>query len=425
VIVQLFAAARGAAGEDPADENAALRRLARQMAATSESPELLSLLCETVIAQCAATSAGVVAIADGEGKVVAASGGLASVIDRRFSLAASLANEAIRSGRSVRMDDFHRSSRPLARLAPHLDIGPMLASPLIAHGEVLGVLVAGRQRSATAFGDEDARRMQVIADYAALALWKADLLERAQAADRAKGRFLATISHELRTPLTALTGYEELLADQVIGPLSEPQLDVLERMRSVTHHLTAVIEEVLAYSSIEDGREVVRTSDFLAADLVRAAVAITDPLAAQKGLPLVLDIPEQPIRLCTDIDKVRQILVNLMANAVKFTDEGQVNVTVTPRQADARDVVDFAVADTGIGMTESDVRRLFRPFVQLDAGLTRRHGGTGLGLYISQRLAELLGGRITVASQLGVGSRFTLTLPADLSGGPLHGEGSA
>jgi signal transduction histidine kinase len=274
-----------------------------------------------------------------------------------------------------------------------------------------------RGEHAAAFSPREAQRLRVIADHAALAMWKAELLEQSRAADRAKGRFLATISHELRTPLTALTGYEELLADEVIGPLSEPQTDVLERMRSVTHHLTVMIEEVLAFSSIEAGHEVVRPTDFLAADLVRAAAAIVEPLARQKRLRLEIELPETPIRLTSDIDKVRQILVNIAGNGVKFTDRGEVRITLSEECTlvgdEERREVRFAVSDTGPGIGLEDARRLFRPFSQVDTGLTRRHGGTGLGLYISQRLAQLLGGRIDVESELDVGSTFTLSLPVD------------
>src|SRR5205085_820887 len=253
----------------------------------------------------------------------------------------------------------------------------------------------------------------------ALAMWRAKLLEHSRAADRAKGRFLATISHELRTPLTALTGYEELLADEVMGPLTEPQTDVLERMRSVTHHLKVMIEEVLAFSTIEAGREVVRPTEFLADDLVRAAAAIVEPLARQKHLVLACDLPADPIRLTSDIDKVRQILVNLAGNAVKFTEYGEVRIGLIEvhssgdTEGEERREVRITVTDTGTGIAPEDARRLFRPFSQIDAGLTRRHGGTGLGLYISQRLAQLLGGRIDVQSAIGAGSTFTLAIPAD------------
>jgi len=235
------------------------------------------------------------------------------------------------------------------------------------------------------------------------------LLDQAQAADRAKSRFLATVSHELRTPLTALAGYGELLADQVIGPMSESQLDVLERMRSVTQHLASVIEEVLAFSSLDEGRERIRPTDFLAADLIHAVAAVVEPLAHQKKLAFSAEVPAAPIRMTSDIDKVRQILVNLAGNAVKFTDVGVVRLELRARNGE----VHFSVVDTGIGIGNDDRSRLFKPFAQLDTGLTRRHGGTGLGLYISRSLAELLGGRIEVASKLGRGSTFTLVLPTD------------
>src|SRR5207342_543738 len=199
-------------------------------------------------------------------------------------------------------------------------------APLIAHDVILGVLTVTRAPEMTPFSKRESLRLRAIADYAALALWKAELLDQAQAADRAKSRFLATVSHELRTPLTALAGYEELLVDQVMGPLSESQLDILERMRSVTQHLASVIEEVLAFSSLDEGREIVRPTDFLAADLVRAVAAVVEPMAQQKHLEFVIDVPAEPIRMTSDVDKVRQILINLAGNAVKFTDFGQVRL---------------------------------------------------------------------------------------------------
>jgi len=346
-------------------------------------------------------------------------------LDQHFPLDGSVTQEALESRGVVSVENFTASQRPLARIVPELKIGPVLAAPLIAHDRLLGVLTVVRGERAAAFSPREAQRLRVIADHAALAMWKAELLEQSRAADRAKGRFLATVSHELRTPLTALTGYEELLADKVMGPLTEPQTDVLDRMRSVTHHLTVMIEEVLAFSSIEAGREVVRPTEFLADDLVHAAAAIVEPLARQKRLRLSCDLPAEPIRLTSDIDKVRQIIVNLAGNAVKFTDHGEIRIALSEAHSSGapegekegkgkkRREVRFAVIDTGTGIAPEDARRLFRPFSQIDAGLTRRHGGTGLGLYISQRLAQLLGGRIDVESDLGRGSTFTLAIPAD------------
>ena len=168
-----------------------------------------------------------------------------------------------------------------------------------------------------------------------------------------------------------------------------------------------MIEEVLAFSSLETGRERVRSTEFLAADLVRAACAVVEPQARQKRIELTCDMPDEPIRMTGDVDKIRQILVNLAGNAVKFTDAGEIRISLTREGTRVR----FGVCDTGIGIAHEDIGRLFQPFVQLDAGLTRRHGGTGLGLYISQRLASLLGGAIRATSTPGKGSVFTVTLP--------------
>jgi len=390
------------------EDSDALRQLARQMAAVADSAALLDILCNAATAQCHATGAAVVKVDGESGTVVAAMGSIQAAKGRQFPLGGSLMREVLATRDVVATSGFSASTRPLARLVPELRIGPMLLSPLVAHDALLGGIAVTRDEQMPAFAPDDRTRLRVIADHAALALWKADLLEQAQAGDQAKSRFLATISHELRTPLTALTGYEELLADRVLGPLTTAQHDVVERMRSVTHHLTEMIEEVLAYSSLETGREVVRPSEFLAADLVRAAAAVIEPSARQKRLAVEHDLPHESIRMTSDIDKVRQILVNLASNAVKFTETGAVRLGVAQRDGEVR----FFVTDSGIGIAAADLPYLFRPFTQLDTGLTRRHGGTGLGLYISRQLARILGGRIDVESEPGRGTTFTLVLPS-------------
>jgi signal transduction histidine kinase len=389
------------------DETRALRNLARAMAGVTDTTELLEILCTAAAEQCAATGAAVLKAAKNDGEVMAATGPLTVTVGRRFGLLSSLMREVLRTRDVVASDDFAGSAPSLTRAVPDVRVGPLLLGPLIAHDVILGVLVVTREPEAPVFSRREILRLRAIADYAALALWKAELLENAKAADRAKGRFLATVSHELRTPLAALAGYEELLADQVIGPLSENQRDVIERMRAVTQHLTAVIEEVLEFSRLEGGHECAHPTEFLVADIVHASAAVIEPLARQKQIGFSCDMPYAPIRMTSDVDKMRQIIVNLAGNAVKFTDRGDVRIEVTTRGS----TVCVAVHDTGIGIAPDDLERLFQPFAQLDASLTRRHGGTGLGLYIAQRLAALLGGQIEARSVLGVGSSFTLELP--------------
>src|SRR5690606_20666745 len=240
-------------------------------------------------------------------------------------------------------------------------------------------------------------------------LWKSRLLEQALAASEARSNFLATMSHELRTPLTALTGYGELLADEIVGPLGEGQLEMVERMRSVTHELAGMVDELLTFSSLEAGRERLRRCMVDSGDLLHAAVAMVEPLARQKGLRVCTSVPASAPALYTDPEKVRQVLVNLAGNAVKFTDHGEVSFSVDCDGAEIR----FLVRDTGPGIPPGGQERIFQPFTQLDGGLTRRHGGTGLGLYIASRLAGLLGGRIELASRPGEGSSFALVLPRD------------
>ncbi len=384
-----------------------IRDVARRLSEAVDMAEVLRALCDIATRQCQATGAAVLRTTGKMGEVIAAAGDMLPAHGRSFELVGSLLAEALARETVVGEENFRESGRPLMRMMPELALGPILLAPLKAHGEALGVLAVARPAGGSAFSEREGERLRVLADHASLAVHKSLLLQQAQSADRAKGRFLATMSHELRTPLTALAGYGELLADQVIGPMSDPQLDILERMRSVTSHLSAMIEEILAFTSIEEGRETLRPSEYLVADLVRSAIAAVGPTAEQKGLALVVDLPAHPVRMTSDIDKVRQILVNLVGNAIKFTDRGTVTIGV----AEVGPAVRMDVTDTGPGIATDELHRLFRPFVQLDSGLTRRHGGTGLGLYISRRLATLLGGHIEVSSTPGVGSTFTVVLP--------------
>lgn len=392
---------------DADDEHAAMHDTARRLAEVTDMAEVLRTLCDIAIQQVGATAAAVLRVVNAQGEVVAAAGDLLPAQGRCFALEGSMLEKAVSERVIVSESHFRDSGRPLMRVVPELSLGPVILAPLHAHGETLGVLAVARGVGAKPFRAREIDRLRMLADHAALAVHKSMLLMQAQSADRAKGRFLATMSHELRTPLTALAGYNELLCDQVIGPVSDPQLDILERMRSVTMHLSAMIEEILSFTSLEEGRELVRPSEFLVADLVRASIAVVRPMADLKKLTLDVVLPKTPVRITSDIDKSRQILVNLLGNALKFTDTGGVRVVVSKTASDVR----IDVTDTGIGIADEELARLFRPFAQVDTGLTRRHGGTGLGLYISRRLVTLLGGHIEVHSKQGVGSTFSVVLP--------------
>jgi len=396
-------------------ENEALRHLARQMAAVPDSSALLRLLCEAAQQQCGAGGASVLRVSGDKGVVVGAVGVLRGINGQRLPLRGTFTERlmAIHALRPelvpdpITTDAYRSESHAFNMVADDVGIGPMVVTPLVSHAQVLGVLSIARLSGSEPFSERDIRRVRVIADHASLVLWKSDLLEQAQAANEAKAKFLASVSHELRTPLAALTGYGELLADGVLGALSEEQRDAVERMRNVTHQLTLMIDEVLTFTALDAGRELIEPRPACPGEILCAATTVLEPLAERKGLPLHRHLPERWPEIVTDPDKVRQILVNLGGNAIKFTDRGEVVMSLEDRGHE----ILFAVRDTGIGIPADAIGSLFRPFTQLDAALTRRHGGTGLGLYISRRLAHSLGGHIEVESEVGRGSVFTLFLP--------------
>lgn len=236
--------------------------------------------------------------------------------------------------------------------------------------------------------------------------------DQAQAADRLKSAFLATMSHELRTPLNSIIGFTGILLQELPGPLTTEQRTQLEMVRGSARHLLALINDVLDISKIEAGQmEVVRESFDLRASLAKVA-GIMRPLAEKKGLAVRLDCAPEIGLVEGDPRRVEQVLMNLMNNAVKFTEQGAVTVTAGVREGWVR----IAVADTGIGIKPQDLSTLFRPFRQIDTGLSRQHEGTGLGLAICTRLVDLMGGDITVESAWERGSVFTFALPIHAGG---------
>ena len=240
-----------------------------------------------------------------------------------------------------------------------------------------------------------------------------ELRQAAEAANRAKTYFLANVSHEIRTPMTAILGYAELLGNDDLGPAE--RADCVDTIRRNGDHLMAIINDILDLSKIESGQFAVEPSDTVVAEVVRDVVQLLQVRATAKGIQLVHviegDAPRVPVR--TDPVRLRQVLLNLIGNAVKFTDHGSVRVSVSAEREAQRMRFRIATQDTGPGIEPEQLGRLFQPFSQADVSHTRRHGGTGLGLAISQRLAHLLGGQIDVASEPGRGSVFTFTFAAD------------
>lgn len=240
--------------------------------------------------------------------------------------------------------------------------------------------------------------------------------DRAEAADRLKSAFLATMSHELRTPLNSIIGFTGIILQGLAGPLNPEQHKQLEMVRDSARHLLSLINDVLDISKIEAGQLEVRPETFdLRASIVKV-VGIVKPLAEKKGLALKVELSHNIGVLLSDPRRVEQVLLNLLNNAIKFTEQGTVTLKeeIVPGTPGApHSVLQIWVADTGIGIKPDDMNNLFQPFHQIDTGLSRQHEGTGLGLAICRRLAELLGGEIHAASESGKGSVFTLTLPME------------
>jgi PAS domain S-box-containing protein len=238
-------------------------------------------------------------------------------------------------------------------------------------------------------------------------------LARAEAANRAKSDFLGVMSHELRTPLNGVLGFAQLLSET---PLNDEQKSFVETVSSSGEHLLAIVADILDFSSIDSGALAIHFAPMAVADLVKTAEDPVRKTAAEKGLELRCElaagVPEQIIG---DKQRVRQILINLLGNAVKFTASGSVVLRVAPSSDEGRRSLDFCVEDTGIGISSETLSSLFKPFTQADSTNTREFGGVGLGLAISKRIAETMGGAITVTSTLGKGSAFTFRFPLETS----------
>ena len=238
-----------------------------------------------------------------------------------------------------------------------------------------------------------------------------DALNRSELASRAKSEFLAVMSHELRTPLNGVLGFAELLTTT---PLNEEQLDYVKLIQSSGTHLLNIVSEILDFSSLEKGKIKLDSAELSTADLVEASYQTTRKVADDKGLDFRYEIASDvPTTITGDIQRLRQILINLLGNSLKFTESGSVLLRVSVSQEGDKRFLDFAVKDTGPGIAADKLDLLFKPFSQVDSSLSRKFQGTGLGLAICKRLSEAMGGTIIVESVLNLGSVFTLRLPLD------------
>jgi signal transduction histidine kinase len=229
----------------------------------------------------------------------------------------------------------------------------------------------------------------------------------AERANNSKTDFLAVMSHELRTPLTAIMGYEELLSDGITGPVTELQRQQLGRINASAHHLLGLIDEILTFARVDIGRERVRWESLSVNHTLSDAAALVEPMASAKTLKLVVNLMGEDQSIQTDGTKLRQMLVNLLSNGIKFTEKGEVQLGCAVNEG----VLEVTIADTGVGIAAENIEYVFEPFWQAEQTATRKTSGTGLGLSVTRKLARLLGGDVTVASRMGAGTTFLLTLP--------------
>ncbi len=337
------------------------------------------------------------------------------------------------TGKPLRVGDY-AAELPRSPFVPVLraaGVSSLVAVPLTTPAGVMGVLYAV-SRQPHKFSADAQELLGSLADHAAIAIENAKLYEqvrqhaeeleaRVQARTRElqdvneqlvvaslhKSQFLANMSHELRTPLNAILGYTELILDDLYGPVPEKIRVVLSRLQNGGRHLLSLINDVLDLSKMEAGKLTLSLSEYSLQDVVQAVCTAVEPLAAEKKLALTMAVAPGLPRGVGDERRITQVLLNLVGNAVKFTEAGAVTVRATA--GDGRFHV--AVSDTGPGISEADQQKIFEEFQQVDNSSTRQKGGTGLGLSIARRIVELHGGRMRVESRPGQGSTFSFSLP--------------
>jgi adenylate cyclase len=293
----------------------------------------------------------------------------------------------------------------------------ILGVPLMREGVPIGVITLQRRGVQQPFTDKQIELVTTFADQAVIAIENVRLFDEIQDKNRQlqlasenKSQFVSSMSHELRTPLNAIIGLTEMMVTNAARFGTEKALEPLQRVNRAGTHLLGLINQVLDLSKIEAGKLELNPQTVQLVPLIDEVVGTARQLAEQNKNRLTAEVPDDLGSLTVDPMRLRQVLFNLLSNACKFTKEGEVKLKVR-RLVDGRDWIELAVADSGIGMTPAQQAKLFEEFTQADATTAQRFGGTGLGLAITRKLARMMGGDVTVTSEPGKGSVFTVCLP--------------
>jgi signal transduction histidine kinase/HAMP domain-containing protein len=337
-----------------------------------------------------------------------------AIRESRINLGETAVGRAGEKRQAVQVPDIREEPNyPLRQIIERDGFRALLAVPLLREDRLIGGLVV-RRRAPGQFAKETVDLLQNFATQSALAIQNARLFleiekkgQELEIASKHKSEFLANMSHELRTPLNAILGYTELIIDKIYGNVPEQIQEVLERVEQNGRHLLSLINDVLDLSKIEAGQLTLSLNDYSMKEVVQTVVTAVESLAAEKKLELKVTVSPEVDYGKGDEQRISQVLMNLVGNAIKFTEEGEVEVEATA----SSDTFVVSVSDTGPGLSEGDQQRIFEEFHQVDASSTRKKGGTGLGLSIAKRIVEMHGGRIWVESTLGKGSTFSFTLP--------------